>query len=113
MVQAIGKEKFHIWNILNTEEISFWMGKDSALNRIGASTREGSALDRKRVKFHSPIKKQDLGSGWEKSCQGKEKIDMRVGKNSDKDAKRVHPDLCIGKISAQCGKRFGNKGLNL
>jgi hypothetical protein len=32
------------------------MGKDSALNRIGANTREGSAQDRKRVKFQSTIK---------------------------------------------------------
>jgi hypothetical protein len=70
------------------------MGKDSALNRTRVSTREGSAQDGKRVKFHSPInKKQDLGSGWEKSCQGKEKIDMTMDRNSEQDGERVHPDL--------------------
>jgi hypothetical protein len=32
------------------------MGKDSALNRTRVSTREGSAQDRKRVKFQFTIK---------------------------------------------------------
>jgi hypothetical protein len=69
------------------------MGKDSAMDRKEVSTMECSAQDRKRVKFHSPIKKQDLGSGWEKSCQGKEMIDMTMDINSDQDGERVHPDL--------------------
>jgi hypothetical protein len=32
------------------------MGKDSAVDRKEVSTREGSAQDRKRVKFQSTIK---------------------------------------------------------
>jgi hypothetical protein len=56
MVQAIEKEKFHIWSILNRKEIQLWMGKDSALDRKEVSTRECSAQDRKRVKFQSTIR---------------------------------------------------------
>ncbi len=51
-----------------------WMGKDSALDRKEVSTREGSAQDRKRVKFQSTIKTR---------------LQVQDGKNSVKERKRL------------------------